>query len=76
MLKTDNVDEFIVISGLINYCKSQDECEKCNLYKTCGVLAGEKKLSFVIEGVMFEYEDNEWVSYKNRVSADEEEEDE
>lgn len=59
MLKTDDMAKFVAISGLLNYCKSQEECKECDMYKICNVLTGEKKLTFVIDKIIFEHSDNE-----------------
>ena len=59
MLKTDDIAQFVAIIGLMNYCKSHDDCKNCNMYNLCNVLTGEKKLTFVIDKIMFEYSDNE-----------------
>lgn len=74
MLKTDDIAQFVAISGLLNYCKSQEECKECDMCKICNVLTGEKKLSYVIDKVMFKRSDNEWIGYKGVVDAEEEEE--
>lgn len=42
MLKTDDIAQFVAISGLLNYCKSHDDCKRCNMYNLCNVLTGEK----------------------------------
>ena len=28
MLKTDDMAQFVAISGLLNYCKSHDDCKR------------------------------------------------
>lgn len=71
MLKTDDIAQFVAISGLLNYCKSHDDCKRCNMYNLCNVLVGEKKLTYVIDKVMFER--NEFI--ESTLSAEEEEED-
>ena len=73
MIKTDDVAQFIAISGLLNYCKSQEECKECDMYKICNILTGDKKLSYVIDKVMFERSDNELMQWIK--STEEEEED-
>lgn len=45
ILKTDDIAKFVAISGLLNYCKSHDNCKRCNMYSLCNVLTGEKKLT-------------------------------
>lgn len=75
MLKTDDAAQFIAISGLLNYCKSQEECKECDMHKICNVLTGDKKLAYVIDKVIFKLSDNEWIRYKGVVSAEEEEDD-
>lgn len=70
MLKTDDIAQFVAISGLMNYCKSHDDCKSCNMYNLCNVLVGEKKLTYVIDKVMFER--NEFI--ESILSAEEEEE--
>ena len=57
MLKTDDIAQFVAISGLMNYCKSHDDCKRCKMYSLCNVLVGEKKLTYVIDKVMFERND-------------------
>ena len=59
MLKTDDISQFVAISGLINYCKSHDDCKKCNMYNLCNVLTGEKKLTYVINEIRFGNLNNE-----------------
>lgn len=59
MLKTDDIAQFVAISGLLNYCKSHDDCKICNMYTLCNVLTGEKKLTYVIDKIIFENLDNE-----------------
>lgn len=59
MLKTDDIAQFVAISGLLNYCKSHDDCKRCNMYSLCNVLTGEKKLTWVIDKIIFEHSDNE-----------------
>lgn len=71
MLKTDDIAQFVAISGLLNYCKSHDDCKRCNMYSLCNVLVGEKKLTYVIDKVMFER--NEFI--ESILSTEEEEED-
>lgn len=71
MLKTDDIAQFVAISGLMNYCKSHDDCKRCKMYSLCNVLVGEKKLTYVIDKVMFER--NEFI--ESILSAEEEEED-
>lgn len=71
MLKTDDIAQFVAISGLINYCKSHDDCKRCKMYSLCNVLVGEKKLTYVIDKVMFER--NEFI--ESILSAEEENED-
>ena len=71
MLKTDDIAQFVAISGLLNYCKSHDDCKRCDIYSLCNVLVGEKKLTYVIDKVMFER--NEFI--ESILSAEEEEED-
>lgn len=43
MLKTDDIAQFVAISGLMNYCKSHDDCKRCKMYSLCNVLVVEKK---------------------------------
>ena len=71
MLKTDDIAQFVAISGLMNYCKSHDDCKRCKMYSLCNVLVGEKKLTYVIDKVMFER--NEFI--ESILSAEEENED-
>lgn len=71
MLKTDDISQFVAISGLMNYCKSHDDCKRCKMYSLCNVLVGEKKLTYVIDKVMFER--NEFI--ESILNAEEEEED-
>lgn len=71
MLKTDDIAQFVAISGLMNYCKSHDDCKRCKMYSLCNVLVGEKKLTYVIDKVMFER--NEFI--ESILSAEEEKED-
>ena len=71
MLKTDDIAQFVAISGLMNYCSSQEECKKCDMYKICNVIVGDKKLACVIDKVKFER--NEFI--ESILSAEEEEED-
>ena len=71
MLKTDDISQFVAISGLMNYCKSHDDCKRCKMYSLCNVIVGEKKLTYVIDKVMFER--NEFI--ESILSAEEEEED-
>lgn len=70
MLKTDDMAQFVAISGLLNYCKSHDDCKRCKMYSLCNVLVGEKKLTYVIDKVMFER--NEFI--ESILSTEEEEE--
>jgi hypothetical protein len=71
MLKTDDVAQFVAISGLMNYCTSQDECKKCHMNKICNVIVGDKKLACVIDKVMLER--NQFI--ESILSAEEEEND-
>lgn len=71
MLKTDDISQFVAISGLMNYCKSHDDCKRCKMYSLCNVLVGEKKLTYVIDKVMFER--NEFI--ESILNAEEEKED-
>lgn len=71
MLKTDDIAQFVAISGLLNYCKSHDDCKRCDMYSLCNVLVGEKKLTYVIDKVMFER--NEFI--ESILSTEEEEDD-
>lgn len=59
MLKTDDISQFVAISGLLNYCKSHDDCKRCKMYNLCNVLTGEKKLTYVIDKIIFENLDND-----------------
>ena len=54
MLRTDDVAQFVAISGLMNYCASQEECEKCRMHEICNCIVGEKKLACVIDKVKLE----------------------
>lgn len=71
MLKTDDIAQFVAISGLINYCKSQKKCDKCDMHKICNVLTGEKKLTYVIDKIKFERDE----FIESTLSAEEEEDD-
>jgi hypothetical protein len=44
MLRTDDVAQFVAISGLMNYCASQKECDKCHMHEICNIIVGEKNL--------------------------------
>ncbi|WP_296880190.1 hypothetical protein [Thomasclavelia sp.] len=39
MIKTDDLDEFVAIKVLNNYCKNQMSCNNCELYhKICSAI--------------------------------------
>ena len=44
MIVTDNLDEYVVLKGLINYCsytyESDTCCRNCKLKELCSVAAG------------------------------------
>jgi hypothetical protein len=71
MLKTDDIAQFVAISGLLNYCKSHDDCKRCDMYSLCNVLTGEKKLTYVIDKIKFERDE----FIESILSTDEGEED-
>jgi hypothetical protein len=71
MLKTDDVAQFVAISGLMNYCSSQEECEKCHMHEICNIIVGDKKLVCVIDTVKLER--NKFI--ESILNAEEEEED-
>ena len=71
MLKTDDIAQFVAISGLMNYCTSQEECKKCHMHKICNVIVGDKKFSCVIDKIKLER--NQFI--ESILNAEEEEDD-
>ena len=47
MLKTDNLNEYVSITGLINYCKAHENCDGCNIKELCDVANGEFGFRFL-----------------------------
>ena len=45
MIKIDNLDEYVSIKAIINYCSSHSDCLKCKIKPICDVCNGNKKLS-------------------------------
>lgn len=40
MIKIDNLDEYVSIKAIINYCSSHNECLECKIKPICDVCSG------------------------------------
>lgn len=52
MIKTDNLDEYVSIKTLLNYCSSHATCDKCKIKPICDVCNGYN--SFKILNIQYE----------------------
>ena len=52
MIKTDKLDEYVSIKGLINYCSAHQDCDGCGIKELCDVVNGSVGFS----GLKVEYE--------------------